>query len=73
MMAFGWTEEYVDGLDMPRVRRIFRGFEKKPPVHWIGRAFVKIPGAAGRARRGETAGPAPKQMFESMGGMLLDG
>lgn len=76
MMAFGWTWEYVDELDLVKVNSIYRGLSKKPPVHWCAAAFVKFKPAQGSAGK-EAGGPAPaskpSDVFASMGGRMLDG
>lgn len=72
MQAFGWTWEYVDEhMNLPRVESIYRGFGKKPPIHWIGAAFVKFTPRSS-SESGSAAGPKPSDMFAAMGGRLLD-
>lgn len=75
MMAFGWTWEYVDELDLPRVHDLYDGLSRKPPVHWCAAAFVKFkpaPGADSSAA-GTAPGVKPSDLFSSMGGRMLDG
>ncbi|TDV04689.1 hypothetical protein [Paraburkholderia caballeronis] len=71
MQAFGWTWEYVDELDLPRVDAIYRGFSRKPPVHWIAAAFVRFKPRP-VSEDGPVAGPKPSETFTSFGGRLLD-
>jgi hypothetical protein len=74
MQAFGWTWEYVDELDLPRVHEIYRGFSKRPPVHWIAASFVKFkPVTTSAEGQAQAAGPKPSDMFASFGKQLLDG
>lgn len=75
MMTFGWTWEYVDDLNLPRVMEIYRGLAQKPPVHWLVASYLgfKSKGAATEdgEKKSET-GPAPSTLFRSMGSQLMD-
>lgn len=75
MQAFGWTWEYVDELDLPRVQSIYAGLRQRPPIHWIGAAFVKFEPVktGGGESGGSAAGQPPSAMFDAMAGRLLDG
>jgi hypothetical protein len=74
MMAFGWTIEYVDELDLVQVSSLYKGLSKKPPVHWCAAAFVKFKPAPGsEAAAGTAPGAKPSDLFSSMGGRMLDG
>jgi hypothetical protein len=72
MQAFGWTWEYVDELDFPRVQAIYRGLAKHPPVHWCAAAFVKFKPQATSASGNAGSAAKPSETFAAFGGRLLD-
>ena len=73
MQAFGWTWEYVDGLNLPRVSEIYRGFSQRPPVHWLVASFLGFKPKAQSDGTQSAPKVLPSTLFSSMGsGKLLD-